>query len=188
MSDSTGREQTGAPSDEELMTTVARGDLGAFEHLVLRHQRSAWNAAYRFIGDEAEAEDIAQEAFLQILEAAPRYQPTARFRTYLYRVVTRLCMDHARKKRPVYNSDLPDTPDSAGSPLDLITALERTQAVRQALRGLSSNQRMVVVLRYYEGLAYSEIATVLETTTKAVERLLARARENLEETLGHLLD
>ena len=188
MSDSTGRELTGAPTDESLMSAVAAGDLGAFEHLVLRHQRSAWNAAYRFVGDEAEAEDIAQEAFLHILEAAPRYQPTARFRTYLYRVVTRLCLDHAKKKRPVYNSELPDSPDSAGSPLDVLMTVERAQAVRNALGGLPSNQRIAVILRYYEGLAYADIASALETTTKAVERLLARARESLEKLLGHLLE
>ena len=86
-------------TDEELMLAVRAGDLAAFEHLVVRHQSSAWNAAYRFLGDAAEAEDLAQEAFLKILDAAPRYQPTAKFRTYLYRVVTRLCLDRLQRYR-----------------------------------------------------------------------------------------
>ena len=94
------------PSDEELMLAVGKGDFSAFEQIVLRHQKSAWYAAYRFLGDRTIAEDVAQEALLKILDAAERYRPTAKFRTYLYGVVTRLCLDHARKKQPAYVDDL----------------------------------------------------------------------------------
>ena len=100
------------------MLAVAEGDLGAFEQIVLRYQESAWSAAYRFLGDHAEAEDIAQEAFLKILGAAPRYRPTASFRTYLYRVVTRLCFDRARKTRPVVANDLAGTATDGPPPSD----------------------------------------------------------------------
>jgi RNA polymerase sigma-70 factor (ECF subfamily) len=65
--------------DEDLMLRVRAGELDAFEQIVLRHQAEAWRVAYRFTGDAAEAEDIAQEAFLRILDAAPRYQATATF-------------------------------------------------------------------------------------------------------------
>src|SRR5262245_58856901 len=141
-----------APTDESLMLAVGRGDLGAFEHLVLRHQSAAWSVAFRFVGDEAEAEDIAQEGFLRILTAAPRYEPTAKFRTYLYHVITRLCMDHAEKKRPLYLDKLPDAIDSAPSPSDMATMVERRNQVQQAMQALPATQRMVVILRFYEGL------------------------------------
>jgi len=64
------------------MRAVQVGDLSAFEQIVLRHQTSAWNFACRILNDHAEAEDVAQEAFLRVLDAAPRYQPTAKFRTF----------------------------------------------------------------------------------------------------------
>jgi RNA polymerase sigma-70 factor (ECF subfamily) len=88
-------------ASEQLMQAVAGGDLSAFNEIVLRHQKLAWGIAYRFLGDRHAAEDIAQEAFLRILDAAPRYKPTAAFPTYLSRIVTRLCLDRARKKRPM---------------------------------------------------------------------------------------
>lgn len=104
-------------ADEELMRRTAAGDLNAFNELVLRHQNNAWRLASRFLNDPADAQDIAQEAFIRIFEAAPRYRPTAPFTTYLYRVVLRLCMDSARKMRPVGRENIEDsacpTPDAA---------------------------------------------------------------------------
>ncbi len=176
------------PADEDLMLAVRQGDFNAFAQLVVRHQTSAWRAAYRFLGDSAEAEDVAQEAFLKILDAAAHYQPTARFRTYLYRVITRLCLDLARKKRPGYHDELPDFAEAGPSPLDVLTVRECRHDIRKALDLLPPNQRMAVILRYDEGLGYADIAVALETSPKAVERLLARARATLEKLLAHLLE
>ncbi len=169
--------------DEELMLAVAKGDLGAFDELVLRHQRFVWGIAFRFLGGPAEAEDIAQEAFLKLLEAAPRYRPTAGFRTYLYRIVSRLCIDYARKKRPIPTDGLPERTDCSPSPAEVLVIKERDTEIRRALDALSSRQRMVVILKYYEGLRYSEIAQAMGTTVKAVERLLGRARNTLQSSL-----
>ncbi|HZU37382.1 MAG TPA: sigma-70 family RNA polymerase sigma factor [Gemmataceae bacterium] len=176
-----------ALSDEELMLAVRGGDLGAFEALVQRHQHSAWQAAYRFLGDPVEAEDAVQDAFLRVFHAAARYQPTARFRTYLYRIITRLCLDHIQKKKPVYRQELNHVIDQAPSAAERLSNLECEADVRRALANLPPKQRMAVLLRYYEGLGYAEIADALETTVKAVERLLARARATLENRLAHLL-
>ena len=173
--------------DEELMMAVAEGDLGAFEQIVLRHQKNAWSAAYRFLGDHAEAEDIAQEAFLKILGAASRYRPTANFRTYLYRVLTRLCLDRARKARPVVANDLAGTAADGHSALRKMIERDRDRAVRRALDRLPSKQRMAVVLRFFEGLAYQQVASAMQLSPKAVERLLARARNTLQTLLKDLL-
>jgi RNA polymerase sigma-70 factor (ECF subfamily) len=174
-------------TDEELMQAVGRGDLLAFEQVVLRHQKGAWSIARRFLGDATEAEDVAQEAFLRILEASPRYRPTASFRTYLYRVVTNLCLDRVEKKRPQYLETLPETASSDPSPADVFAARERHEAVRAALETIPPRQRAVIVLRHFEGLSIQEIACITKTTPKAVERLLARARSALEHQLKNFL-
>jgi len=171
-------------SDEELMLATAQGDLAAFEQIVLRHQQTAWAVANRFLGDPSEAEDVAQDAFLKILAAAPRYRPSAAFRTFLIRVVSRLCMDRAHKMRPVYTDAPPERPDPESSALQTVIRTERDIAIRRALEALPPAQRMAVVLRYYEDLDYRTIAEAMDTTEKAVERLLARARAALKGPLG----
>jgi len=166
-------------SDEELMSAVAKGDLTAFEQLVRRHQGSAWNAAFRLVGDLHAAEDISQEAFLRILRAAGRYRPTATFRTYLYRVVTRLCRDYRRKATPSLCQNPDAQVDHTPSPEACASASEEHRAVQEALASLPDRQREAIVLRYYERLSYEEIAGVTGGSRKAVERLLARGRAAL---------
>lgn len=173
-------------TDEELMSAVAAGDLVAFDELVRRYQREAWRVAFRYVGDASEAEDLAQSALLNVLRAAPRYRPTAAFRTYLYLVVTRLCLDHAGKHRPVYSNDLPDRPDGCPGADETLVAHERGQRVWAALGGLPGKQRIALILRHFEELNYGEIAVALGTSTKAVERLLARGREALRGALRDL--
>ena len=175
-------------SDEELMLAVGKGDLVAFEELVVRHQASAWHLAYRFLRDRARAEDIAQEAFLRVLESAGRWRPTARFRTYLYQVIARLCRDVAQKKTPESSGSLDDTADEQPSPDALLVAEEQHRGVAEAIADLPPNQRMAVVLRYYQDLGYEEIAAALETTVKGAERLLARARASLRVSLRKVLE
>ena len=181
-------EQKQTPSDEELMLNIREGDLAAFEQIVLRHQAEAWHVAYRFTGNAAEAEDLAQEAFLRILDAASRYQPTASFRTYLFRVLNRLCIDQVRKKRPIATDILPQSADDRPSAIQRVSDRERDAAIQTVLDSLPPNQRMAVVLRYFEGLSGSEMAQTMGISTKAVERLLARGRKALEQRLKHLLD
>ncbi len=172
--------------DNHLMLRVAEGDLNAFGELVRRHQQTAWRIALRFLGDPSEAEDITQEAFLRILAAAPRYKPHAAFSTYLYRVVSRLCIDNSRKKRPVFTDTLPETVDASPDPAATLSQKDRDALIHKALDALPSRQRMVVILKYYEGLRYGEIARVMGTTAKAVERLLGRARTELKAVLFSL--
>lgn len=171
-------------SDEDLMLAVASGDLHAFEQIVRRHQARACRIACRFMGDQAEAEDMAQEAFIRVLNAAPGYQPTAQFTTYLYQIVSRLCLDHMRRKRPTVGEELPDQHDPSPFQIDGMIEQERNRAIRQALDALPQEQRMAMVLRCYEGLGYREIAAAMKRTEKAVDRLLARARSRLAELLS----
>jgi len=166
------------------MREVAEGDLDAFGQIVLRHQKLAWGIAYRFLGDQHEAEDIAQEAFLRILDAAPRYKPTAAFTTYLSRIVTRLCLDHAQKNRPLPIDSRPVVQDMNPSAAERMAVQDRDRAIRTALDRLPPAQRMAVVLRYFGGLDCRSVALAMDTTVKSVERLLARARDTLEPLLA----
>jgi RNA polymerase sigma-70 factor (ECF subfamily) len=168
------------------MLAVGEDDLEAFEELVCRHQTWAWGIAYRFLGHKEESEDVVQDAFLRFLEAAGRYQPTCSFKTYFYQIISRLCLDRAKKKKPRHLDTIPDVCD--GGP-DAVGEMERRQnaeTLRAALDALPPQQRIAVVLRYYEGLSYQDIASALETTPKAVERLLARGRDRLQAILKTL--
>jgi RNA polymerase sigma-70 factor (ECF subfamily) len=168
-----------AASDEHLMCAAGGGDARAFDEVVNRHQKPAWNLAFRFLGDVEEARDVVQEAFLRIWDAAPRYRPTALFRTYLFRIVSRLCLDSIRRKRPVPMVQVPEPVDSTPTQIEDILMRERAEAVRRALVQLPARQRMAVVMRYYENCGYKEIAEALEVTEKAAERLLVRGRKAL---------
>ncbi len=176
------------PSDEDLMLAVRDGDLDAFEQIVLRYQTEAWRVAYRFTGDAAEAEDLAQEAFLKILDAASRYRPTATFRTFLFRILNRLCIDHVRKKCPTLTDSLPLQADDTPSPPQQAAEAERDALIQAALNALPPDYRMAVVLRYFEGLSGAEMADAMGRSVKAVERLLARAKAILEPQLKGLFE
>lgn len=174
------------PCDKDLMMAVSNGDLEAFGEIVRRHQRTAWSVAYKFLSDSAEAEDITQDAFLRILAAAPRYKPSASFSTYLYRVIVRLCIDKTRKKGPIYTDDPPEMIAPSSCPDAALHAKERALQVRHALAMLPPRQRMAIILKYYEGQGYAEIARAMDITAKAVERLLSHARTALQSSLSHI--
>jgi RNA polymerase sigma-70 factor (ECF subfamily) len=173
-------------TDEQLMQSVGGGDLDAFNEIVLRYQALAWKTAHRFLGDPMDAEDVAQEAFFKIFEAAPRYRPTAYFRTYFYRILTHLCIDRARKMHPVNIDDIPDIPDPSPGSTDILIDEERRARVRAALNTLPPNQKIAMILKHFEGLSYAEIARILDVTPKAVEGLISRAGASLSALLAHL--
>ena len=124
---------------------------------------------------------------MRIFRAAGGYRPMAKFRTYLYRVVVRLCLDYLEKGRPTPEEDLSQVSEQAATADEQAIFGEQARAVRQAIAGLPSKQRSAIMLRYFEGLNTSEIAEVMQTTAKAVERLLARGRASLQRRLAQWL-
>ncbi len=171
--------------DEHLMLQVAEGDMDAFGELVLRHQRAAWSVACRFLSDAQQAEDIVQQAFLKILDAAARYKPTAKFRTYLHSVVWRLCIDRYRKKKPVQAATSLDHYQADQiAPHDAVQQTETAARVRAAIDALPARQRMAVLLKHFDGLSYNEIAEAMDCTPRAVDSLLSRARAQLKDLLA----
>jgi RNA polymerase sigma-70 factor, ECF subfamily len=166
-------------SDEELMTSAAQGDVSAFEQIVLRHQASVWRVAYRFVGNPAEAQDITQIVFLKLFEAASRYHPAAQLKTYLFRIVLTTCIDHLRKNRPSTLDDPSEVPDDSPSVVDAMIMHENKKEIKQFIEALPPRQRSAITLRYEAELPIHDIANILKVTEKAVERLLAHARETL---------
>jgi RNA polymerase sigma-70 factor, ECF subfamily len=185
-------------SDEELMTGIVRGDEYAFQVLVERHQISLLNLIYRFIGDRTKSQDLAQEVFLRVWQAAGNYKPKAKFTTWLYRIAANLCLNELKAsrrnkwlrffhvEREVQTVGEEDFSNGSPSPEDLLLAMERSRQITSALQSLPENQRMALILKRYDGLSYEEIARILNCSVSAVESLLVRAKRNLQEKLKNL--
>ena len=185
-------------SSEELMARIAEGDEDAFEILVNRHQTSALNLIYRFIGDRTQAKDLAQEVFIRVWQAAKTYKPEAKFTTWLYSITANLCFNELkssrRKKWFSFNWSDEDgehtfeetLADSAPSAEDLLLSKEQSRQISDALQRLPENQRMALILKRYDDLSYEEIARILNCSVSAVESLLVRAKRNLQEKLKNL--
>jgi len=192
-----GWESKDLPS-EDLMLKIAGGDESAFQILVERHQASLLNMIYRFIGDRTKSQDLAQEVFLRVWQAAGDYKPKAKFTTWLYRIAANLCLNElkaSRRKRwlrflHVDTNDQTggeeDLSDGSPSPEDILLAGERSRRITDALQSLPENQRMAVILRRYDDLSYEEISRILNSSVSAVESLLVRAKRNLQEKLKNV--
>ncbi|MCP4590902.1 MAG: sigma-70 family RNA polymerase sigma factor [bacterium] len=168
------------------MQRLAAGDRAALATLVVRHQRRAFALAYRTTGDLTTAEDITQEAFLRVWRSADRYQPSARFTTWLHRIVVNLCLDSFRRRRP-QGGDPPDGPDEAAvEPQALLERDERARQVRRAVAALPERQRVALVLHRFSELPLREIAEVTDWSESAVESLLVRAYAALRKSLKDL--
>lgn len=181
-------EDVAVATDEALLARYAAGDPAAARALTLRLVPRALGYAARLLGDGAEAEDVAQEAMLRLWRAAPGWRAgEAQVSTWLYRVVTNLCMDRmrARRRRPAEALDTaPEVADGArGAEAGLIEA-DRMAALQRALDALPERQRQAVVLRHIEGLANPEIAAVMDIGVEAVESLTARGKRALAAILA----
>ncbi len=141
----------------------------------------AMRQAYRMLGDQAEAEDVAQDAMLRLWKQATDWRAgEARVSTWLYRVVHNLCIDRIRKRRPqVPVEDAPEPVDPDPSVLDRMAQTEQSKAVAAAIAELPERQRQALILRHFEGMSNPAIGEALECSVEAVESLLARARRAL---------
>ncbi len=179
-----------AARDREVVTRVLNGDLSAFETLVEAYQQPVYNLAYRMLGDGAEAEDVAQEAFLRAYRNLSSYDPERSFKTWLLSIASNYCIDRLRRRRlawlsiddplpphPALSSDAPDPEETA-------IQGERASLVQRLLEQLPQDYRLVVVLRYWYDYSYTEIAEMTDSTESAVKSRLFRARRALAEMLG----
>jgi RNA polymerase sigma-70 factor (ECF subfamily) len=176
---------TGAEvSDEHLLERINHGDFAAFESLVSRYQKSALRAARSFVRDDHEAEDLAQEAFLQVYRNAHQFRSEASFKTWFFRILTNLCLNQLKKKKPEYfDNPLLEIP-VGDDPVRAFERQEQKAAVFRAIHKLPHRQRIAFILCYFEELSYAETAHCLGLSVKAIDSLLVRARRTLREELS----
>lgn len=168
------------------MDLAARGDREAFAVLVRRHQRLVLSIAYRFLMDRAQAEDATQEVFLRLWRTAGRYKPERAIEAYLRTLTVNHCLDLGRRPKLLALADW-EEPQGPEDPHGDLLASERKAALNSALQTLAPAQRMAVILFHREALSMKEVARLLDSSPKAVESLLSRARAALREKLGTLL-
>lgn len=172
--------------DDLLLERMREDDVEAYRELVERHMNRAFGVAMRVLKNPTDAEDVAQDAFVKAWTNRHRWEPgRAKFSTWLYRVVVNRCIDLRRSPREEWIDDVPEPADEAE---DSVSQIHRRQIYGQledALGRLPTQQRVAVVLSYYEDLSNAEIAEVMSTSVSAVESLLKRGRKGLREILRH---
>lgn len=170
------------------MARVAGGDERAFQLLSRRHLPAMLGLARRILGNAAEAEDVAQEAFMRVWTHAPRWQPLAQFRTWLTRVVINLCLDRKRRAPWVELETAGDIVDPAPGAGEKAEGDERERMLAAAIEKLPVRQRSAIVLTYGDGMSNAQVANILDTSVSAVETLLVRAKQNLRRALENVID
>ncbi|MEI2384807.1 RNA polymerase sigma factor [Breoghania sp. JC706] len=173
-----------AASDDELLRLIGSGDEAAFRLLVERHVDRGYAVALRILRSPADAEDVVQDAFLQVWTRRGEWQPgKAKFSTWLYRVVTNRCIDMLRKPKVEAMDVLPEVADDHCDQMQSLLRDEATEQLAVAMERLPEQQRVALVLSYTEALSNAEIAEVMNTTIFAVESLLKRGRQKLKHIL-----
>lgn len=182
--------------DTQLMWRIRKGDTHAMESLIRRHQDVVYATISGMLRKQGDIEDIAQQVFIRIWRSASTYEPSAKFKTWMFTILRNLVFNEMRRKRrkPVLSSDALEEEngmilsiDSALSPDEAADQSELEQAVNQAIDELSPKEKLALQLRRYENMPYEEIATVLKTSVSATKSILFRARNQLKEKLSHFL-
>jgi RNA polymerase sigma-70 factor (ECF subfamily) len=178
------------PIEMNLIRRSQAGDREAFGGLVERHQRYVYNLALRVVGNAQDAEDLAQEAFVRAWLALPNFRLQAQFRTWLFRIVTNLCYNRLpglrRELADLGEDCLAELPDESAPDVDPAAGLEAGELrsyLHRQIDGLPEAYRLLVVLRYQQGLSYEEIAQAASLPLGTVKTGLFRARERLRQAL-----
>ncbi|WP_395716563.1 RNA polymerase sigma factor [Prosthecobacter sp.] len=187
-------------SDQEsvrLMLRVKEGDVKAFERLVELHQNAIIGTCARMLNNVDDAHDIAQQVFIRVWRSAPRYEPTAKFTTWLYTITRNLVFNEtrrrSRRKEVSIEQENEDDPPKhyadhsvPGADENLAKA-EFHDALDRAIAALPEKQRMAVILRGRKDLPYEEICGILKMSLPALKSLLFRARNDLRKHLANFL-
>jgi RNA polymerase sigma-70 factor, ECF subfamily len=182
--------------DAALMLRVKRGDRAAFAQLVGKYQQPVMNFVYRSLRDEIEAEDLAQNVFLQVWKSRDRYERTAKFTTWLFTIARNLCLNEIRRRsrhpaESIEEAHLEheDQPRQQFEdkkmflPTDNVLHGELAQKIEAALAELPENQRTAILFCRQDELSYEEIAEILDCSLSATKSLIHRGRETLKEKL-----
>jgi RNA polymerase sigma-70 factor, ECF subfamily len=189
----------GRINDSDLIRAAQRGDRVAFETLVRQYDQAVLRLALHLTGSEADAQDIYQEAFLKAYRHIGNFRFECSFYTWIYRIVTNLCLDYLRK-RQIRKEDAPVIMDSGGQEVDLLDRVSDDRAmanperdlmarelgakINLALGRLTPRERMVFELKHYQGLRLRTIGEMLNTTEETAKNTLFRATQKLRSALA----
>jgi RNA polymerase sigma-70 factor (ECF subfamily) len=191
---------TADASDLSLVQRVQRGDKGAFDVLVLKYQHKVVKLVMRYVRNPAEAEDIAQDAFIKAYRALPQFRGDSAFYTWLYRIAINTAKNAvvARDRNPVnFDLDLSDNEESyemqgrlkdSETPEALVLTDEIRTTVNAAIANLPDDLRTAIVLRELEGLSYEEIAATMDCPVGTVRSRIFRAREAIDGRLREVFE
>ena len=182
--------------DAALMLRVKEGDTTAFEQLVDKYKQPVMNVVYRMLHDATEAEDIAQNVFVQVHKSAGRYEVSSKFSTWLFTIARNLCLNELRRRsrHPADSMEAthPEQEDQPWqqfedkktfSPPETLLHGELERKIEEALAELPENQRTAILLCRQDELSYEDIAKVLECSLSATKSLIHRGRETLKQKL-----
>ena len=186
-------------NDQQLVQRVQKGDKSAFDLLVLKYQHRVLKLVSRFVNDAAEAQDVAQEAFLKAYRALPSFRGESAFYTWLYRIAINTAKNAlvSNRRRPIdFDLDLQDpeqydrhaTLKEVDTPEGVLLTEEIREVVERAMEQLPEDLRTAIVLREIEGLSYEEIAEAMDCPVGTVRSRIVRAREAIDKRLQPLLD
>jgi RNA polymerase sigma-70 factor (ECF subfamily) len=182
--------------DASLMLRVKRGDEAAFAELVEKYKQPVMNLAFRILRDGTEAEDLAQNVFLQVYKSAHRYQASAKFSTWLFTIARNLCLNEIRRRTRHPADSLEATYHESDDqparqyedhktflPTETLLHSELEQKIEAAMADLPEIQRTAIILCRRDEMSYEEIAEVVGCTLSATKSLIHRGRETLKEKL-----
>lgn len=180
--------------EREIIEKVRQGDTQAFEVLVERYQTKVYNLALRMCGNEDDAFDLAQDAFIRAWKSLGSFQFESAFSTWLFRLTSNLCLDYlrAKKRRAAVSLTMSgeedeqaqlDVPDPAMTPEEAVLASEDKAILMEAINSLSADYRQIITLRAINDLSYAEIARILQIQEGTVKSRLSRARAELKNKL-----
>jgi len=182
---------TASDTDQQLVQRAQRGDLRAFDLLVLKYQGRIGALVSRYINDPGEVEDVTQEAFIKAYRALDKFRGDSAFYTWLYRIASNAAKNHlvAKGRRPGADATIEDAEgfergdliSESSTPEAVLMSEELARVVTEAMEALPEELRAAVTLREFEGLSYDDIAAVLECPVGTVRSRIFRAREAIDE-------
>ena len=185
-------------SEVELIRAAQRGDSGAFEQLVRTHDQAVLRMAYNLLRSEEDARDVYQEVFLRVYRNLPKFRFDCSFKTWLYRIVSNLCLDQLRKRK-VRKEESASFDTEAGEvdrfqfvpeqrpdvdPQRQMMSTEVQERVQEVLAQLTPRERLVFELRHFQGMRLRAIGESLSVTEEAAKNCLFRATQKMRSALG----
>ena len=176
--------------ESRIVQKVIRGDVNAFETLVLAYEKSVYNIALRMTGNSEDASDMTQEAFIKAYNSLQAFRGDSKFSVWLYRIATNVCLDflRSRSRRPTVSLSMEDNDgdevqldvaDESQSPELLLDRQMTRESVRRGLDTLTPEYRQILLLREIQGLSYDEISQALGLEVGTVKSRIFRARKKL---------